>query len=121
MDVAKVLKEQLDAHTPGTCWHVIVGKQFGSYVTNERKKYVCCSFGVCVCVCVVVESLRWSECLCNPRAALLTFVAMHACVWRGHARARLQHRAPLVVSHTTQTRIILLQIGAISILVFQHG
>ena len=40
MDVAKTLKEALDKHTPDTCWHVIVGKQFGSYVTNERKKYV---------------------------------------------------------------------------------
>ena len=40
MDVAKALKEQLDKHTPGTCWHVVVGKQFGSFVTNERKKCV---------------------------------------------------------------------------------
>jgi hypothetical protein len=40
MDVAKQLKEALDKHTPGTCWHVVVGKQFGSFVTNERKKYV---------------------------------------------------------------------------------
>ena len=40
MDVAKQVKQELDKHMPGTCWHVIVGKQFGSFVTNERKKWV---------------------------------------------------------------------------------
>merc|ERR1711937_1087821 len=45
MDVAKQLKETLDKHTPGTCWHVVVGKQFGSFVTNERKKIILMEVG----------------------------------------------------------------------------
>eukprot|EP00750_Incisomonas_marina_P015503 INCI18341.1.p2 GENE.INCI18341.1~~INCI18341.1.p2 ORF type:complete len:122 (-),score=31.04 INCI18341.1:129-494(-) len=45
MDVAKVLKESLDSHIANTCWHVVVGKQFGSFVTNERKKIILLQIG----------------------------------------------------------------------------
>lgn len=39
-DVAKVVKTEFDTKFPHTCWHCIVGKNFGSFVTNERGKYV---------------------------------------------------------------------------------
>mmetsp|Transcript_78271 Transcript_78271/g.155115 ORF Transcript_78271/g.155115 Transcript_78271/m.155115 type:complete len:90 (-) Transcript_78271:137-406(-) len=38
-DIANHIKKELDKrHTP--FWHVIVGRNFGSYVTHETKQYL---------------------------------------------------------------------------------
>lgn len=38
-DVASQIKKELDI-TYGTTWHVIVGKNFGSYVTHEKGHFI---------------------------------------------------------------------------------
>ena len=38
-DIAKHIKCQLDS-TKGGIWHVIVGKNFGSYVTHDRNFFI---------------------------------------------------------------------------------
>ncbi|CCF58480.1 hypothetical protein KAFR_0E03280 [Kazachstania africana CBS 2517] len=38
-DIASTIKKQLDSKM-GTTWHVIVGKNFGSYVTHEKGHFV---------------------------------------------------------------------------------
>ena len=36
-DMAKYIKESLEEKIEGSCWHVIVGTHFGSYVSYEHK------------------------------------------------------------------------------------
>ncbi|CAI5756739.1 unnamed protein product [Candida verbasci] len=38
-EIAAFLKKELD-NVYGPCWHVIVGKSFGSYVTHEQGYFI---------------------------------------------------------------------------------
>ena len=38
-DIAAYVKKEMDKKFPGT-WHVIVGRNFGSYVTHETKHFI---------------------------------------------------------------------------------
>ena len=43
-DIAAHVKKEMDKKFPGT-WHVIVGRNFGSYVTHETKHFIYFYFG----------------------------------------------------------------------------
>ena len=43
-DIAKYIKTELDRLKGGT-WHVIVGKNFGSYVTYDKNSFIYFSIG----------------------------------------------------------------------------
>ena len=43
-DIAKHIKCQLDS-LKGGVWHVVVGKEFGSYITHDRNCFIHFSIG----------------------------------------------------------------------------